>query len=453
MDYNILRENDIRGEYPNQINESVALLVGKAFGTFILSKNERSCLIGHDNRVSGKSLHDELIKGIISTGVNVIDIGLCTTPSFNFTSHILKSPFGIMITASHNPSNHNGFKVFGKNHSHLEHDELNELYNYIKNNTFTKNEITGSITTNNLQNEYVDMLVSKAKVNNKLKVVIDTGNGTPSIFIKDIFDKLFDNVTYLNSESDGRFPVHNPDPNDPENLKELSSILKELKADIGLAFDGDGDRVGIVDENGLMVPTDTLIAIYASNLLPKLDNKKVIIDVKCSSGLPIEIKKVGGEPIMVKNGSAYIENEMINRDVLIGGEYSGHVFFRDDFEGYDDGIYASIRLLNIMHETNKKCSELYEHMEKFYSTPEIKIPVEDNIKFEVVDKIKEHILTKEKDVLTIDGVRINYEDGFSLIRGSNTSPYITLRFEAKTKEELKLREREYTNLVKYYIKN
>ncbi len=451
MDYNVLRENDIRGVYPTQINEELAIVVGKAFGTYSLSKNINTCIVGHDNRLSGKKLHQNLIKGLLSTGINVVDIGICTTPLFNFSAHKLNIPYGIMVTASHNPSEHNGFKIFGEGCSHLEQDELNVFYNLIRNPKFNIGK--GKLTPNNVQKEYVDMIVSKADVNKSLKVVIDTGNGTPSLFIKDIFDRLFTDVTYLNSVSDGSFPVHNPDPNDPDNLVELSNKVLSLKADIGLAFDGDGDRVGIVDNNGLMVPTDTLIAIYATSIIPKVDNKKVIIDVKCSSGLEKEIKKIGGIPIMVKNGSAFIENEMVKEDCLLGGEYSGHVFFRDDFEGYDDGIYASIRLLNILTQTNKKCSQLYEHFEKYYSTPEIKVPVEDERKWDIVEKVKEYALSKYSNVLTIDGVRINYEDGFSLIRGSNTSSYITLRFESQDEEELDLRKREYLNLVEFYIKN
>ncbi|MDD2208029.1 MAG: phosphomannomutase/phosphoglucomutase [Bacilli bacterium] len=451
MDYTVLRENDIRGEYPNQINESFSMIIGKAFGTYILNNQGTSCIVGHDNRISADALHQKLIEGIISTGVNVIDIGLCTTPMFNFSARYLNITYGIMITASHNPSHHNGFKIFGKNFSHLEQDELNIFYNLIKEGKFSRG--LGAKTFKNLQKEYINMLISKANVNSNLNIVIDTGSGTPSIIIKDIFDRLFNNVIYLNSESDGTFPVHNPDPNDPENLKELISVVKEKNADLGLAFDGDGDRLGVVDNNGNIVPTDTLIGIYASSIIPKTKNKKVLIDVKCSSGLTKEINKIGGEAIMIKNGSAYIENEMINRDVLLGGEYSGHVFFRDDFDGYDDGIYASIRLLNILNEKNKKCSDLYEHFEKYYSTPEIKIITTEEDKWLIVDKVKEYALNKYSDVLTIDGVRVNYNDGFALIRGSNTSSYITLRFEAKNEEELNLRKREFINLVNFYIKN
>lgn len=451
MDYTVLRENDIRGEYPNQINESFSIIIGKAFGTYISNNLGTSCIVGHDNRISAEALHQKLIEGIISTGVNVIDIGLCTTPMFNFSARYLNITYGIMITASHNPSHHNGFKIFGKNFSHLEQSELNNFYDLIKAGKFSRG--LGAKIFKNLQKEYINMLISKANVNTNLNIVIDTGSGTPSIIIKDIFDRLFNNVTYLNSESDGTFPVHNPDPNDPENLKEIISVVKDKNADLGLAFDGDGDRLGVVDNNGNIVPTDTLIGIYAGSIIPKEKNKKVLIDVKCSSGLTKEINKIGGDAIMIKNGSAYIENEMVNRDVLLGGEYSGHVFFRDDFDGYDDGIYASIRLLNILNETNKKCSFLYGHFEKYYSTPEIKIMTTEEDKWLIVDKVKEYALNKYSDVLTIDGVRVNYNDGFALIRGSNTSSYITLRFEAKNEEELDLRKREFINLVNFYIKN
>ena len=451
MDYNILRENDIRGKYPDQINSQIAEKIGKAFGTYIKLKKEISCVVGHDNRISGEVLHEALIKGILSTGINVIDIGLSTTPLFNFSSRELKVLYGIIITASHNPSGDNGFKVFGENYLHLDHDELNIFYKIIKEEKFA----TGNGTLNkiNYQEEYVQMLVSKAKITKPLKVVIDTGNGTTSIIVKEVFDKLGLDVIYLNAESDGSFPVHNPDPNDEENLKVLKNKILELKADVGIGFDGDGDRVGIVDEKGNMIPTDILIGVFANEIIPISDNKKVIIDVKCSKALEQEINRIGGIPMMLKNGSAYIETMVYKTPVLIGGEYSGHIFFRDDFDGYDDGIYAGIRFLNILSNTNKKSSETYEHMNKYYNTPEIRINTSDDLKWNIVDQIKNYAVTKYENVNTIDGVRVDYYDGFSLIRCSNTSPCITLRFEAANKKELDIRKREFINLLEYYKKN
>ncbi|MFA6752989.1 MAG: phosphomannomutase/phosphoglucomutase [Bacilli bacterium] len=451
MDYNILRKNDIRGKYPDQINSQIAEKIGKAFGTYIKLKKEISCVVGHDNRISGEVLHEALIKGILSTGINVIDIGLSTTPLFNFSSRELKVLYGIIITASHNPSGDNGFKVFGENYLHLDHDELNIFYKIIKEEKFA----TGNGTLNkiNYQEEYVQMLVSKAKITKPLKVVIDTGNGTTSIIVKEVFDKLGLDVIYLNAESDGSFPVHNPDPNDEENLKVLKNKILELKADVGIGFDGDGDRVGIVDEKCNMIPTDILIGVFANEIIPISDNKKVIIDVKCSKALEQEINRIGGIPMMLKNGSAYIETMVYKTPVLIGGEYSGHIFFRDDFDGYDDGIYAGIRFLNILSNTNKKSSETYEHMNKYYNTPEIRINTSDDLKWNIVDQIKNYAVTKYENVNTIDGVRVDYDDGFSLIRCSNTSPCITLRFEAANEKELDIRKREFINLLEYYKKN
>ena len=451
MDYNILRENDIRGLYPDQINEEVAYRIGKSFGTYLNKNNVFKCLVGHDNRLSGPSLHDHLIKGLLETGINITDIGLATTALFNYSSIKLNIPYGIMITASHNQSQDNGFKIFGKNSLHLSQEELQKFYEIIKNENYIFNK--GVIQKDSLKQSYINMIISKARINKPLKVVIDTGNGTPSILVKDIFDNLPIEVTYLNIESDGSFPVHNPDPNDEKNLTELKSVVLKQNADIGIGFDGDGDRIGIVNEKGEMVPTDILIGIFAREIIPKSDNKNVIIDVKCSKALEQEIIDMGGNPVMLKNGSAYIETMMTKVPALIGGEYSGHIFFRDDFEGYDDGIYAAIRILNILSNTNKKCSDLYEHMNKYYNTPEIRMDVDDNKKWEIVNKIKEYALSKYENVNTVDGVRVEYDDGFSLIRGSNTGPNITLRFEAGNEKELDIRQREFVNLLKYHINN
>lgn len=451
MDYNILRENDIRGKYPDQINSQIAEIIGKAFGTYLNLKKEISCVVGHDNRLSGAELHEALIKGILSTGINVIDIGLSTTPLFNFSSRKLKILYGVMITASHNPSDDNGFKVFGENYLHLNHDELNIFYKIIKEEKFACGN--GSLNKIKYQEEYIQMLITKAKITKPLKVVIDTGNGTTSILVKEVFDNLNIEVTYLNAESDGSFPVHNPDPNEEQNLKELKAKVIGLKADVGLGFDGDGDRVGIVDEKGNMIPTDILIGVFANEIIPQVDNKKVIIDVKCSKALEQEIIRINGIPMMLKNGSAYIETMVHDIPVLIGGEYSGHIFFKDDFDGYDDGIYAGIRFLNMLSKTNKKSSETYQHMNKYFNTPEIRISIPDNKKWDIIENIKNYALSKYEDVNTIDGVRVNYDDGFSLIRCSNTGPSITLRFEASSEEKLDLRKREFLNLLEYYKKN
>lgn len=450
MDYNILRENDIRGNYPKQINKEVAQRLGESWSCYLKENNINKCVIGHDNRLSSDELSATLIKTILDSGIDVYDVGLVTTPMFNYACMQNDIPYGIMITASHNQASDNGFKIFGENFLHLAQNELKKLYKIFK----SEQKITGSgqLTKITIQNEYINMMISKFPKMNDVSIVVDCGNGTASIVIKEILSKIFLNVTYLNCESDGSFPVHNPDPNVEENLKWLKDLVKLKHANLGIAVDGDCDRVGIVDEKGNTIFTDYLIAIYATEVIPHAENKNVIVDVKCSVAIPHEINKIGGNPIMVKNGSAYIESIMHDTPALVGGEYSGHVFFKDEYFGYDDGIYAGLRLARILHNTKKAASSLTDGMEKYESTPEIRLKVDDNIKVELVNKVIEYALNKHYNCNLDDGVRVNYDDGFALIRKSNTGPFITMRFEASTKELLDQRQEEFTNIINQYLK-
>ncbi len=444
MNYNILRENDIRGEYPSEINSVSVKIIGKAFAYYLRTKNIDTALIGHDNRLSSEELNETLINTLLESGINVKDIGLVTTPMFNFASITKDIPYGIMITASHNKASDNGLKIFGENYLHLRQEELKKLYEYVKENKEISG--TGTLEKFSIHKEYVNMLINKFKKINK-RVVIDCGNGTASIAVKEIFSSIFLDVTYINSESDGSFPIHNPDPNVEDNLKYLKDIVKLKGADLGIAVDGDCDRVGIVDEKGNTIFTDYLIGIFAKTIIPFYQNKNVIIDVKCSSVINDEIKKIGGNPLMVKNGSAYIETVMYDTPALIGGEYSGHIFFKDDFYGFDDGFYAGLRFAKILNDTNLKASSLTDGMKKLPSTEEIRIKVDDNIKFEVIEKIKNYTKEKNYNCNYSDGVRVNYDEGFSLVRASNTGPYITMRFEASTKEKLEENQNEFMSLL------
>lgn len=449
MNYNILRANDIRGNYPSEVNKNVAVIIGKAFGTYLNQINIYECIIGHDNRLSSEELTEGITEGLLASGINITDIGLVTTPMFNYASITLKKEYGIMITASHNKASDNGFKIFGKDYLHLKQDELQKVYQIIKDENFILGE--GSITSYNIKNEYIKMLKSKFGKINK-KVAVDCGNGTASIIIKEIFSDIFKEVTYLNCESDGSFPIHNPDPNEEENLKWLKSVVKLRNLDLGIGIDGDADRVGIITNQGIMIGTDLLIGIHARDIIPKNENKNVILDVKCSCALTEELKKIGANAIMVKNGSAYIENVMHDKPALIGGEYSGHIFFKDDYYGFDDGIYAALRTAKLIEKLDVSSNELLDGFEKYYSTPEIRLDVSDNIKFELVDKIKNYALSKNYDCNLCDGVRVNYKDGFSLVRCSNTSPQITLRFEAKDENTLNQRKNEFLNIINENIK-
>lgn len=448
MNYNILRENDIRGNYPKELNKNTAIRIGEAFAVYLNDLHEKKCLIGHDNRLSSEELTDGLKKGLLDSGIDVIDTGLVTTPIFNYASIKEQICYGIMITASHNIASDNGFKIFGKNYLHLDQNELQKLYDIIKSDE--KIMGSGNYQNKDIKNDYIKMMISKFPKINK-KVVVDCGNGTASIVIKEIFSKIVLDACFINSESDGSFPIHNPDPNVEDNLKWLKNIVKIKHADLGIAVDGDCDRVGIVDETGKMISTDYLIGIFANDIIPQNKNKNVIIDVKCSISLDHYLKSIGANSIMVKNGSAYLEKIIHDTPALIGGEYSGHIFFRDDYYGYDDGIYAGLRALLLLNKSNK-FSDFLLPFEKYESTPEIRINVDDNIKRNIVDQIKDYCKSQKYDCNFADGVRVNYIDGFALIRCSNTGPYLTLRFEASTKELLNERQKEFMDLLDKYLK-
>ncbi|MBQ3021247.1 MAG: phosphomannomutase/phosphoglucomutase [Bacilli bacterium] len=442
----VLRENDIRGIYGEGITEEFAYLVGLCFGTYLKSKKKNECIVGYDNRTSGELLVENLINGLLNVGINVKFIGMVTTPILNYATINLNIEAGVMVTASHNPANNNGFKVFSDNFLHLKRNELELFYDLLKNKKYILNPI-GKKEYINIVPAYINMIESYITITKKLKVAFDTGNGTTSLFIKDIIKKFNIDAIFINDISDGTFPNHNPDPNKDENLTELKKIVKENNFDLGIAYDGDGDRVGIVDELGNTIESDKLLAIFARDIMPKTNNKKVIIDVKCSEALVNDIKRIDAEPIMVKNGSAFIENVMQDKDVLIGGEYSGHIFFRDKFYGFDDGIYASLRLIEILSNKGIKCSELLNGYEFYYNTPEIRVKTTDEKKWGIIEQVKKYVEEKNYEYLNIDGVRIKFNDGWALLRCSNTEPSITMRFEAKTEERLKSIQEEFTNIL------
>lgn len=445
---NILRENDIRGKYPSEINEDSVYIIGRAFAYYIKSNNYDKCIVGHDNRLSSESLNNSLISALISSGIDVIDLGLVTTPMLNYATFVKDIDYALMITASHNDKEDNGIKVFGKDHLHLKNDELNKFYEYILDNKFVAGN--GLLSSFNVNKLYADMLVNKFGKINK-RVVVDCGNGTASTIVKDVYSRVFSVVSYINSNSDGSFPVHNPDPNVSSNLKWLVDQVKLRNFDLGIAFDGDADRVGIVDNLGNVISTDYLIAIFAKDIINNYDNKNIVIDIKCSKGVENEINKLGGTPVVVKNGSAYIETFCHDYPALLGGEYSGHLFFRDDYYGFDDGLYAGLRMGKLIDNNNIISSLLTKDMDKYYSTEEIRVIVDDNKKEDIINKIKEYALEKNYNCNLIDGVKVDYDDGFSLIRKSNTGPTITMRFEASSEEVLKLRSDEFQNKLKEII--
>lgn len=442
----IFREYDIRGIYPSDVNEEVSYYIGRAYATKLLSLGKKTMIVGYDNRASSKRLEKYLIKGLTEGGVNVIRLGLVTTPMYYYAWEKLNIKCGIMVTASHNPKEYNGFK-FSYNGIHNAYgDEVKEIYQIIMDEQFTTGK--GNISKVNIKRDYIKMIKNHISIGPKrLKVVYDCGNGTTSIVAKKIFkDK---NITYipLFAKSDGTFPNHHPDPADPKNLENLSKKVLETHADCGIAFDGDGDRVGVVDEKGNVIPADQYMIIIWRDIYDKVNIKKGFYDVKCTKALEDELIKLGIESVETRTGNSYTKAISVKNNIPFGGELSGHVYFRDRFIGTDDGIYAGLRLVELLSRSSKSVSALLEGINIYYSTPEIKIPVSDELKDKIVNKVKEYCTSKKYNISTIDGVKVKYDDGFALIRKSNTGPNITVRYEAKTSEKLQAIKEEFDNFL------
>lgn len=443
----IFREYDIRGIYNTDLNEELAYHVGRAFATKILSLKKDTMIVGHDNRNSSISIEANLVKGLTEGGVNVIRIGLVTTPMYYYAWDKLNIKCGIMVTASHNPKEYNGFKMSLNGIHNCFGDEVKEIYYIILNGIYS--EGNGSITNVDIKDDYVKMINNHIDMgNNKLKVVYDCGNGTTSVVANDIF-KSNEYIEYipLYAESDGNFPNHHPDPSVEENLADLKNKVIEEKADCGIAFDGDGDRVGMVDEKGTFIPIDKYMVIIWRDIYNKVKNKSGFFDVKCSKLVKDELNKLGIKPIEVRTGNSYTKKISVDNDYPFGGELSGHVYFRDKFIGTDDGIYAGLRLVEILSRSDKKMSQLLENIEVYYSTPEEKFTVEEIKKDIIVNRVEEYCKEKEYKYSNIDGIKVLYDDGFALVRKSNTGPNITTRYESKDKDKLKKIKEEFDNII------
>lgn len=443
----IFREYDIRGIWKEDIDEEISYHIGRAYATKLLSFNKNKMIVGYDNRLSSSIIEKELVKGLIDGGIDVVRLGLVTTPMYYYAWDKLNIKCGIMITASHNPKEYNGFKMSYNGIHNMFGKEVSDLYYVILNGIYSSGK--GSITNVDIKKDYIDMINNHINMgNNKLKVVYDCGNGTTSIVANDIF-KSNDKIEYipLYAISDGNFPNHHPDPSVEENLKLLKEKVLEVQADCGIAFDGDGDRIGIVDENGKFVTIDKFMTIIWRDIYDKVKIKKGFYDIKCSNLVKDELIKLGIEPIETRSGNSYTKMLSYENDYPFGGELSGHLYFRDRFIGTDDGIYAGLRLVEILSRTNLKTSMLLKDIEEYISTPEEKIPTEDAKKEIIINRVEDYCKNKGYNYSKIDGIKVIYDDGFALIRKSNTSPNITTRFEAKTEEKLEARKIEFNKLI------
>ena len=449
MERNIFREYDIRGVYPTQINEEAAYTIGRSYGSYIQEMLKRNvCGVGRDNRLSSPQLAAELIRGITDSGCNVIDFGLVTTPMYYYACLKANVIIGVMVTASHNPKDDNGFKF---SFDHLGNARGEQVYDF-RDYTFEGNFLSGKGTVTEFDpREYYKSFIKEniEMGNRKIKVVLDCGNGTTSLFAKEIYSQFPNlDITMICDESDARFPNHHPDPAVEENNKMLKNKVLEIGADIGIGFDGDGDRVGFVTEKGTMMPTDQAMIAYIRDINDKVAKKEYLFDVKCSKALEDEIIKLGGTPICYRTGNSWTRYAVNKNGYPFGGEYSGHLYFNDRWPGIDSGLYNGLRMLEILSKTNKSFTELIEGINKYSSIPETKIKVTDDTKFDIVKDILEYAKSKNYEFLDIDGVRVQFNDGWALVRASNTGPNLTVRYEAKNEIRLRAIQAEFDEQIK-----
>ena len=425
----IFREYDIRGEYPNQINEDVVKKIGFAISHKCIDLGIDEICVGRDGRMSGKPLLDALIEGIVESGINVLNIDLATSPLLYYAAKKNKHKSGVMITGSHNPKNHNGIKLV-INDNPVSGKEILGLIRKGK----PMSEVLGVAEELNVKDSYIKEVVDSTEINNNLKIVIDCGNGAAGFIAPELYKKLGCEVIELFSEVDGNFPNHHPDPGKVENLKDLINEVHNQKADLGLAFDGDGDRVGLVTDKGEIIFPDKIMMMLSKDILTK-EKGSVIFDVKCSDSLIKIIEEYGGTPIMSPTGHFHIKNGIKKHNPLLAGEMSGHIFFNDKWYGFDDGHYSGVRIIEMISKENESISSMNEKLPRLYSTPELNIDVTDDDKFKIIEKFAQNCqLDGEK--ITIDGLRINFNNGWGLLRASNTTPKLVLRFEGDSNESL-----------------
>ena len=442
----IFREYDVRGIYGDDLNEDVAYTVGKAFGSYVRELGESKVILGHDNRDSYMEIYSALMLGILDSGVNVFSLGLVTTPMHNFAKIYYDVNAGIMVTASHNPKEYNGFKMSVKKNDSLYGKELQDFKHYLDCYDFKDGK--GSVTEEDVFPAYLDNLKKSLRLGDrKVKVVVDCGNGTGSIFIENILKEFNIEYELLYCDSDCNFPNHIPDPAVKNNLHDLGKMVKDLGYDLGVAVDGDTDRCGLVLENGSFVPADMIMILFYRDLAEQMEVKKGVFDVKCSMSLIDEIKKLGLEPCMNRTGSVYCRSYVNDNNLDFGGEYSGHLFFKDRYLGFDDGIYGILRIIELLSHTDKKISELFNGVNSYFSTEEIKIKVTDENKFKIVDKVIEYSKEKKYEYSLVDGIRVTFDEGWALVRASNTGPDLTVRFEAKTEKRLEEIQNEFISLI------
>jgi phosphomannomutase/phosphoglucomutase len=438
----IFREYDIRGIAETELTDDEVYTLGRAYGTCAQDRGASRCVIARDVRLSGPRIRKAFADGILATGTDVIDIGVVPTPTFYYALFELADA-GVMITASHNPPEYNGFKV-GLDRTTIYGKAIQDLRKLMESGRFR--EGAGTLSEHDIIPAYLDAVRSRVSVPGPLRVAFDPGNGTAGVLLERLFADTPIEPHYINLKPDGNFPAHVPDPTVARYMEQLTALVRDIGADCGIGYDGDSDRIGTVDEHGEMVYGDKLLGICAAPVIKAHPGAKIVFEVKCSQGLHEYIEAIGGTPLMWKTGHSLIKAKMKEEGALLAGEMSGHMFFADDYYGYDDALFASLRLLKIMSDTGRPLSGLAGDIPKYYATPEIRVACPDEVKFKVVDELRAWF--KERyTVNDIDGARVLFGDGWGLVRASNTGPILVLRFEARTADRLpEIRDLFYSRL-------
>lgn len=424
----IFRTYDIRGIVDETLTEEDVFFIGKAFASVVREQNEQQIIVARDGRFSSPRLAQHLSAGIRSAGCDVLDLGMVPTPVLYYATSVLSAHSGVMLTGSHNPANYNGLKMVAQGAA-LSEADIQALYHRILEKRFANG--SGAYSQVNMVKRYIAEISEKVQLKRPLHVVIDAGNGVTGSIAPQLYKALGCEVSELFCEIDGTFPNHHPDPSQAENLQTLIQTVRNTHADIGLAFDGDGDRLGVVTKQGEVIWADRLLMLFAQALLKAEPQAKIIYDVKCTNHLATLIRSLGGEPIMWKTGHSLIKAKLAETHAQLAGEMSGHFFFKDRWYGFDDALYAGARLLEILAEQEKTSDLVFASIPNSINTPELKIEVSEEEKFQLMQQLIQHAqFTDAEEVMMIDGVRVNFAEGWGLVRPSNTTPYLILRFEA-----------------------
>lgn len=441
----IFREYDIRGVVADELGPEVVEKIANAFAALFIREGKERVVIGMDGRPSSAGIKNHFVGVLTRAGIAVMDIGLVPTPMMYYAVFKYKLDGGLMITASHNPAEYNGIKALLGREA-LSGDQIQEIYRLARDTEPMAAETQASVETVDILDEYISHICADVAVHRPLKVVVDCGNGTGGISALPLYHKLGVEVIPLFADVDGDFPNHHPDPTKEENLVDLIAEVRRSGADLGIGFDGDGDRIGVVDEQGSILWGDMLMTIFARDVLSRRPGATIISEVKASEVLYDEIARLGGKPLMWKTGHSILKKKIVEEKAALAGEVSGHIFFSERWFGFDDAVYAGARLLEILSKDNRPLSAYLSHLPRVYNTPEIRVDTTEEAKFRIVERVVAHYREKYP-VVDIDGARVKFPEGWALVRASNTQPSLVLRFEAKSPEKLQALRDEVEPLV------